>query len=319
MSAYRSETYKDRHSGTRVSETQLKPQTTLTLLSLRPYHYVSRNNDDTLSELYLAILGCTCVRHPDALLGRVCRISPSDAGIEYLQCGWVYISPNPLRGTYGPRLFPLSPATIERCRDHIELKTVYISRPELAAEQSEDARRQPHETINLILLKATRDALCDQGYNVELRGPDEDHSTTHWLILSHDDHAITVQYQHALGSGGRWLEIEAEVKLFLPAADSTGQVEADDGLLHWTDDLPWLPSLDTQEVVFTLPTKRLTVKLGLALASRSHYFLSVEIVEEKCPEVMTIGSSERDNSVGHLGSTAKQVSETSSPSGGKQS
>ena len=113
--------------------------------------------------------------------------------------------------------------------------------------------------------------------------------------------------------------IEAEVKMFRPAVDSTGQIEADDGSVRWTDDLPWRPSLPTQKVVFTLPTKRLTVKLGLTLAPRSHYVLRVGIVEEKYPEVMTIGSSERDNSVGHLESTAKQVSETLSPSGGKQS
>ena len=104
------------------------------------------------------------------------------------------------------------------------------------------------------------------------------------------------------------MSIEAEVKMFRPAVDSTGQIEADNGSVRWTDSIPWRPSLSTQKVVFALPTMRLTVKLGLALASRSHYFLSVEIVEKKYPEVMTIGSSERDNSVGHLESTAKQVS-----------
>ena len=113
--------------------------------------------------------------------------------------------------------------------------------------------------------------------------------------------------------------IEAEVKMSRPDVDKAGQIEADDGSVRWTDSIPWRPSLPTQKVVFTLPTKRLTVKLGLTLAPRSHYVLRVGIVEKKHPEVMTIGSSERDNSVGHLESTAKQVSETSSPSGREQS
>ena len=73
--------------------------------------------------------------------------------------------------------------------------------------------------------------------------------------------------------------IEAEVKMFRPAVDSTGQIEADDGSVRWTNHIPWRPSLPTQKVVFTLPTKRLTVKLGLALAPRSHHFLGVEIVD----------------------------------------
>ena len=104
------------------------------------------------------------------------------------------------------------------------------------------------------------------------------------------------------------MSIEAKVKIYPPAVDSTGQIAADDGLVRWTDYIPWRPSLDTQKVAVTLPRKRLTVKLGLTFAARSHYFLSVEIVEEKDPEVMTIGSSRRESSVGHLGSTAKQVS-----------
>ena len=112
--------------------------------------------------------------------------------------------------------------------------------------------------------------------------------------------------------------IEAEVKMFRPAVDSTGQLMMDDGSVRWMDFIPWKPSLYTHTVVFTLPTKRLAVKLGLALAPRSHYFLSVEIVEEKDPGIMTTGSSKRDNSVGHLESTAKQVGETSSRSGGEQ-
>ena len=115
------------------------------------------------------------------------------------------------------------------------------------------------------------------------------------------------------------LRIVAEVKMSRPDVDSAEQIEADGGSVRWLECTPWRPSLDTQKVVFTLPTKRLTVKLDLTLAPRSHYFLGVKIVEEKDPEVMTIGSSRRESSVGHLGSTAKQVGETSSPSGGEQS
>ena len=142
--------------------------------------------------------------------------------------------------------------------------------------------------------------------------------STHLLILSHDDHTITVQFQHTLENDGRDLSIDAEVKMLRRAVDSTGQIEIDDGLALYGGSMPWSPSLTAWKMMFTLPTKCLAVALGFTWAAPSHYFLGVEIVEEY-PEEMTTGSSKRNSGVGHLGSTAKQVGGMSNSSGGKQS
>ncbi|TBU21808.1 HET-domain-containing protein [Dichomitus squalens] len=230
------------------------------------------------SQWYVAILGCEHRRSAGCLLRRVCYIPPSDTGIEFLWPGYVRISPTPGRGSHQPPdLFPLSPATIERCRDAIQIRTVYISHPERATAQSGDARLEPHQTINLVLRKATRDDLRAQGYTAELRDPDEGHSTTHWLTLSNDDHTITVEYRHTLEDDGRRLRVEGDVKMSRRALDEAEDVEADVSSVEWWDySRLWRSSLD---VVFTLAGKQLTLKLGLDWAAPSHYYPHVDIVE----------------------------------------
>ncbi|TBU37094.1 hypothetical protein BD309DRAFT_974724 [Dichomitus squalens] len=166
----------------------------------------------------------------------------------------VCINPAPRKVYRLANLFPLSPATIDRCREHVTLKTVYISHPERASTQSDtrDARRQPHKTINLLLGRKTRRALRSQGYTAELRGPDEGHPTTHWLTLSCDDHTITVEYQHTLGYGGGLLMVEADVKMSRRALDEAGQIKANPSAVKWSDYALWHVSLATKEVADAL-------------------------------------------------------------------
>ncbi|TBU37097.1 hypothetical protein BD309DRAFT_905736 [Dichomitus squalens] len=240
---------------------------------------------------YLAILGCELTAHPGALLGRVCHIPPPESDVQYLHSGHLRIT----SGTGWQRekyvsLLPLPLETIERCRehDHIMLKTVYISRPERASTQSHSYRRHPHKTINLLLRRKTRDALRTQGYTAELRRPDEGHPTTHWLTLSCDDHTIAVEYRHTLEEHGRWLDVEADVKIRRHAPDRAGDIEADRSPVTWRDftlglSSPWILSLDMKEVAFTLATEKLIVKLGLDFAAPSHYFVRVDIVTETLP------------------------------------
>ena len=147
----------------------------------------------------------------------------------------------------------------------------------------EGAFQQPHESINLVLRKATRDALRSQGYTAELRRPDASHPMTHWLTLFNDDRVITIEYQHTLEKSGRRLRIEASVRMSRPALDPAEDVAATPSSVQWLDFAigRWHSSLDTKDVVFVLATKRrLIVKLALDLAAPSHYFLHAEIVEE---------------------------------------
>ncbi|TBU53835.1 heterokaryon incompatibility protein-domain-containing protein [Dichomitus squalens] len=261
----------------------------LPLTGLFPHVEIIYQGKVPESQWYVAILGCKHRHSPGCLLGRVCYIPPSDSGIELLCPGYVRISPTPGRGSHQPDLFPLSLATIERCRDAIHIKTVYISHPERATRQLGDARLQPHETINLVLRKATRDDLRAQGYAVELRNPDEGHPTTHMLTLSNDDHTITVEYRHTLEDDGRKLRIEGDVKISRRALDEVEDVEADVRSVRWWDySRSWRPSLDEKEVVFTLAGKQLTLKLCLDWAAPSHYFPHVEVVrmEETTPAAL---------------------------------
>ena len=182
-----------------------------------------------------------------------------------------------------PDSFPLSPATIDRCREHIQIKTVYISQPERATIQFDDTRFQPHETINLRLWRKNRDALRTRGYTVELRGPDEGHPRTHWLTLSCDDHTITVEYQHTLTLGGWILEIEARAKMSRGLVDSAGEIEAEPSSVGWWDytgATPWDALLAARNVAFTLGPMKVVLTLDLDWTAPSHYSLRVEIVTE---------------------------------------
>ena len=261
------------------------------LLSTHSLHTASRPKlqwfeylSDIAARWYLTILECEHEDLPGALLGRVVYIPSSTSGMEYLRRGEVQIHPMPRLGVreYVPELFPLWLVTLERCRKHLQLKTVYISHPERASIQLDFARRQPHKTIDLRLRRKTRDVLHSQGYTAELRGPDEGHPTTHLLTFSCDDHTITVEYQHTLTAGGRVLEMKASAKMSRYSLDLAGEIPAEPSYVKWWNwaAFGWDTSLDTNDVTFTLPLTRLALKLGLDWMRPSVYFLRIEIVTE---------------------------------------
>ncbi|TBU40453.1 HET-domain-containing protein [Dichomitus squalens] len=267
----------------------------LPLSRLYPQIELTFPRDIPESQWYVVILGCEHKDSPGCLLGRLCYIPPSETGIDFLHPGHVLLYPRPSRSSYRPGLFPLSPATIERCRNDIKVKTVYISHPERATAQSENARLQPHESIRLLLPKATRNALHAQGYMAKLQGPDEGHPTTHWLTLSHDDCTISIEYRHTLEEG-RLLRIEADVKMSRHALESSEEAKADSSSVEWSDYRPWCLSLDAK-VAFTLPGKKTTVDVGLDWAAPSHYFIRIETFDETretTPAVLLEGEQEAE-------------------------
>ncbi|TBU23925.1 hypothetical protein BD311DRAFT_610116, partial [Dichomitus squalens] len=242
-------------------------------------------HDGKESHWYLVILGCEHDDYPGALLGQACVIPPSESGVEYLYQGLMAVMPIPQRGAVWPDIFALSPATIERYREHIQVKTVYISQPERTTPLSRDVLRRPHKTFNLVLLKETRDALRAQGYTAELQGPDEDHPTTYWLTLANDDQTITVEYQYTFEGDynyRRWLRIKATVSILRPASGLAGGTEVEPSSVQWSDwcdpDGSWNASLLMEKVAFALPARQLTMQLSFDFAAPSHYFLRVEVV-----------------------------------------
>ncbi|EJF59834.1 hypothetical protein DICSQDRAFT_137960 [Dichomitus squalens LYAD-421 SS1] len=138
-----------------------------------------------------------------------------------------------------------------------------------------------------MLPRKARDALRAEGYTAELRGPDEDHPTTHWLTLCHDDHMIAIEYRHTLKDedDGQRLKIKADVKVLRAALGSAGIIEGDSTSVQWSNRggvryQPWLLSLSKKNVAFTLAAMHLTMQLGFNWAAPSHYILRVEVVTE---------------------------------------
>ncbi|PIL28800.1 hypothetical protein GSI_08844 [Ganoderma sinense ZZ0214-1] len=248
------------------------------------------------SEWYLAILGCEHKDFPGQLLGRVCYIPPSASDVEFLYCG--YVSIPGASWTFGEvhsfDLLPLSPETIAGLRlpqvPQVVLKTVYISHTLHRDDGALDvARRQPHETIVLVLPKKTRDTLSAQGYAAELRGPDQDHPVTHSLTLSCDEHVIAIQFLHTLERDGRRLTVTAEVSLSAPlprpaSSAESGNYRACPATLSWTDSLvsPWNMNLTNggNEVILSMPgDEDVVVVLKLRFATTDHYLLGVEFLK----------------------------------------
>ena len=192
-------------------------RTQLPIIPLSAYLPAEATNcgdDLPLSHWYLAILGCEHSRYPDHLLGRICRISPSQSGIDLLYPGCIAISPDPEPvGAWWPDLLPLSLTTIKRCLSQTQLKTVFISHSNPAARDLEIARSQPHKKLSLTLLQKTREALLTQGYISDLRRPDEDHPTSHFLTLSNSNHTIHIEYRHTLRRDGQRLAMGAHLTL----------------------------------------------------------------------------------------------------------
>ncbi|PIL28777.1 hypothetical protein GSI_08821 [Ganoderma sinense ZZ0214-1] len=155
------------------------------------------------------------MERPRHLLGRVCYIPPSESGVDFVYSGYIDFD-STKSGAPAPDLFPLSPEIIEHESPHIELKTVYISHPKPDRTNSYppwSIRGQPYTAIKLVLLRDTRNALRSRGYSINLRDPIPDHPTAHRLMLSKDEHTITVEFQHVLSDGGKRFTINATVKL----------------------------------------------------------------------------------------------------------
>ena len=233
------------------------------------------------SKWYLAILGCESPgRHPSCLLGRVCYVTTSESGIESLYCGMVQVSRG-TGGSTGYNLFPLSSRTIEACHSQITLRTVYITRPRRTNMTSQAAVQRPHKQIHLTL--ATRDchALLSQGYIADLRSPDADHPSTHFLTLSCDSHTIIVEYRHTLTRDGRNLTIHGGVTASRHDPTSSEEVSAYPSSLVWSDMLPWEPSLRWHEVTIAVSDECvITVGLGVNLVWQSYYSLDVQVLED---------------------------------------
>ncbi|KAM5546150.1 hypothetical protein V8D89_000276 [Ganoderma adspersum] len=217
--------------------------------------------------LYLAVLAACLLRPP-----------PSDTHLDaefvYAACIEVNVKgKNPC----WPDLFPLSPQTLERCRPHTELKTVYFSHPNRAPLHLKS--HLPHGAIKLVLLRETRDALRSRrGYSADLRGPsllDSDHAT-HRLILSKDEHAITIEFRHTLENGGERFTIEAQSTL-----DRSDQLEAEHCTVFWQDAVPWSAGLRHHTVSLSVPgSQTLTVDVGLDFAGTGFYSIEVDVLSD---------------------------------------
>ena len=262
----------------------------------------TQNQETPLGQWYLVILGSEHKDLPGHLLGRVCRITPSDSGVEFLNCGYVRMySEREAFHSEWVDLFPLSPDVIEDCVPFIELKTVYISHPHRASAADpyhphdaafQAARTRLHETINLLLKRESHHALRSRGYTVALRSPNEDHPTTHQLTLTSLKHIITIEYRHSLAddTSGQRLTIEAYLSLSdpEPRAVSSGTTHSpshpkpNTTSLSWTDRMPWSARVCSNDVVAlsTAGGLEVAVVLGVDFIAKDYYLLRVHIRED---------------------------------------
>ncbi|KAI1786222.1 HET-domain-containing protein [Ganoderma leucocontextum] len=244
--------------------------------------------DIPFSQWYLVILRCGHKDFPGHLLGRVCYLQSSGSSIKFLNCGHIAVETPGTGSLFQFDLLPLSPATITRVHSEISMKTLYIPQPQRdkEAKHIDIARRKPHETIKLVLLKKTRDALSAQGYTATLQGPGHAQPATHLLTLSHDTHTITIDYQHTLDKthwSGQGLTIEVHVKMSGPILqDAPGDLRVSqvDGLANGMDDfISWHMKLPFRDVELNTPGPMLlTLRLGLTFATTNHYLLDIELV-----------------------------------------
>ena len=257
--------------------------------------------DDSGPQWYLALLGCQHAARPGHHLGRVCYVSPSDSGVDFVYPGYVHISPKSLLhgNALSPDLFLVPPEVIERCRPYIQAKTVYISHPDRHDHKAAQAdTSQPHHRINLVLLTKTRVTLQAQGYAVDFRGPEKSHQTvtgTHLLVLSHDEHTVTVEFQHTLESDGQQLIITAQVEVsgrdVFDAAGESASPRADPSTVTWTDTFPWRARLGQHKGVKldTGDGGALVLRLRLDLICAEAYLLHVDLLSGDDPP--TVASS----------------------------
>ncbi|KAM5546278.1 hypothetical protein V8D89_000404 [Ganoderma adspersum] len=244
------------------------------------------------SQRYLAILQCELRERQGHCLGRVCYLTPSEeSDVNFLYTGLIHLYSQQVETLGYPDLFLLSPETIEHFSPQTELKTVYIPHPDRATlPTSSSLREQPYTTIKLVLSRATRDALRVRGYSADLRAPDPDHPTTHWLTLSKYEHTITVEFQHNLTGDGKWFTIEAKVRMSgsyvqLHSAPDSGQADCHTVSLSencfWRK---WKTELDHKKARLSAAGDRmLTVDLGLEFAGGGYYFLHVDVLSDAPP------------------------------------
>ncbi|PIL29956.1 hypothetical protein GSI_07867 [Ganoderma sinense ZZ0214-1] len=231
-------------------------------------------------EWYLAILGCESTTRPGNLLGSVYHVPLSDSGVDVLCCGMAHISPAPELGGDWPNLFPLPPATIEKCHELIKPMVVYITHPDHAlADWALQAalQRPPRGTIHLILTQKTRRALRARGYAAKLRGPDGDHPTTHWLRLAGDDHVVAIEYRHSLKQ--EELLIDGHVTVSRPGVPPSLPDEVFGKRVVWSDGPPWTSLLSQQVNVLVSEVRARTVKLGLNFVWQSYFAMEVDILD----------------------------------------
>ena len=246
--------------------------------------------DIPLSQWYLVVLGCEHKAMRGHLLCRICYIPPSESAIEFVHCGRMSALPS-LESAREFDLLSVSPATIKR----LHLKTVHIFHLDPVDGALEVARRQPHETVTLVLLRKTRDALSALGYAAELRGPDQAHPNSHYLTLSDDMCAITIEYQHTLKDNGLSLTVAADVRIVgrPPGPSAAGQrdlaapssPDVRTRRVTWDDACPWdrrSKGMKMQQVMLSTPgprSKPLTLNLGLTFAAKDHYAIHVEVLK----------------------------------------
>ncbi|KAM5546026.1 hypothetical protein V8D89_000152 [Ganoderma adspersum] len=245
------------------------------------------------SQWYLAILGCQHAKSPGHVLGRVCYIPPSDCGVDFVYPACVHISPKSLLHgrTMTPDLFLLPPETIERCRPHIQPRTVYIPHPNRYDHKAAQAdTSQPHHSISLLLLTKTREALHAQGYTVDFPSPEKSHQTgSHRLALVNDAHEITVEFNHTLESNGQLLTITAQVAIsnhnVLASARESASSRTDPNRVTWTDSIPWRARLGQHKGVKlnTGGAEPLILRLRLDLVCAEAYLLHVVLVASNDP------------------------------------
>ncbi|KAI1795532.1 hypothetical protein LXA43DRAFT_1090704 [Ganoderma leucocontextum] len=198
-----------------------------------------------------AILGCETTEQPGHLLGTFCSILSSESNVHFLYGGTVNVYQGPALAPLQARLFPLSLATLERCRPHIQAKTIHVSHRGRTTGALETARDWRHTDLHLVLPTEQQVALRAQHYTVDLQILDWNRPRIHVLTLSHDEHKY---YRHR--------------------ADPAVQV-------HWADFKPWNMSLRLNERSVTLTAagaQLLVVKLGLDFAGPSCYRLRVDVL-----------------------------------------
>ena len=190
---------------------------------LAPSTVTAYRSEYSLSEWYLVILSCqesSPIRHLGSLLGSICYIPVSGSGLNRLYCGMIRRS----RGTRDaaesePRrsssanLFPLSSATLERCRAEAELKGVYIVHANPAAldwtlqaavtvNQSSSLSRSLRKTIHFSLTRKSLQLLHSNGYVVELRDALHGDDPATIVKLSGEGHTITAEYRYTQNKEG---------------------------------------------------------------------------------------------------------------------